>query len=93
MKPIFFDFPGDQASYTIAGEWLLGDSLLAAPVLSDATSRGIHLPPGRWYDVANHRVRSGPAEISGYGASLDQTPMFIRLGTADTGTLMSALSG
>jgi alpha-glucosidase (family GH31 glycosyl hydrolase) len=93
MKPIFFDFPGDQSSYTIADEWLLGDSLLAAPVTSEATSRDIHLPPGEWYDVASHRVLSGPAELSGYGAGLNQTPMFIRLGTPDTGKLMSALAG
>ena len=93
MKPIFFDFPGDQASYTISDEWLLGDSLLAAPVLSGSTSRDIHLPPGQWYDVANHQVLNGPAELSGYGASLGQTPMFIRLGTSDTGKLMSALAG
>lgn len=93
MKPIFFDFPGDQASYTIADEWLLGDSLLAAPVLSDATSRDIHLPPGNWYDVANHRAVKGASEISGYSVGLNQTPMFIRLGTSDSGKLMSALSG
>lgn len=53
----------------------------------------VHLPPGQWYDVANHRVLQGPAEVPGYTAPLDQTPMFIRLGTSDTGKLMSALAG
>ena len=45
MKPLFFDFPNDHASYTVADEWLLGDSLLAAPVLSSATSRTVHCRP------------------------------------------------
>jgi alpha-glucosidase (family GH31 glycosyl hydrolase) len=93
MKPIFFDFPADQASYTIADEWLLGDSLLAAPILTDTTSRDVHIPAGRWYDVIGKRVINGPTELSGYQAGIDQTPMFIRLGTADTGTLMAVLGG
>jgi alpha-glucosidase (family GH31 glycosyl hydrolase) len=92
MKPLFFDFPGDTASYTIDDEWLLGDSLLAAPVLSDATSRDIHLPSGLWWDVLRHRVVRGGTTLTGYQAALSQTPMFVRLGTASTGALKSALS-
>ena len=46
MKPIFFDYPNDQKSYTIDDEWLYGDSLLAAPVLTD-TSNPQHPRPGR----------------------------------------------
>jgi len=91
MKPLFFRFPADQAGYTIDDEWLLGDSLLAAPVLSDQAGRDIHLPAGRWYDVAHRRVVTGPVDLTGYAADLTQTPMFIRLGTRDTAMLMLAL--
>ncbi|HZZ98193.1 MAG TPA: glycoside hydrolase family 31 protein [Jatrophihabitantaceae bacterium] len=87
MKPLFFDFPKDRASYSISNEWLLGDSLLAAPVLTNANSRDIHLPAGLWYDVLRHRVVSG-ATLTGYHAALGQTPMFIRLGSASTRRLM-----
>jgi alpha-glucosidase (family GH31 glycosyl hydrolase) len=93
MKPIFFDFPADQGSYTIADEWLLGDSLLAAPILTDTTSRDVHIPAGQWYDVIHKRVVAGPTELSGYQAGIDQTPLFIRLGTGDSGTLMAVLGG
>lgn len=92
MKPLFFDFPSDQAGYTISDEWLLGDSLLAAPVVTGDTSRSIHVPPGRWYDVLRHRVVTGPTELTGYSASLAQTPMFVRLGTADTASLLAAVA-
>src|SRR4051794_33082533 len=91
MKPLFFDFPKDKASYSIADEWLLGDSLLAAPVLSDATSRDVHLPAGLWFDVLRHRVVRGDTTMTGYHAELDETPMFVRLGTAATGQLMRAV--
>jgi alpha-glucosidase (family GH31 glycosyl hydrolase) len=93
MKPIFFNFPEDRASYTISNEWLLGDSLLAAPVDSDTTVRDIDVPAGQWYDVSNHRVVHGPTTLRAYRAGLAQVPMFVRLGTPDTGMLMSALHG
>jgi alpha-glucosidase (family GH31 glycosyl hydrolase) len=92
MKPLFFDFPKDSASYTINNEWMLGDSLLAAPVLSSGNSRSVHLPSGRWYDVINQRVVHG-GTIADYQADLGQTPIFIRLGTSDSSALIAATRG
>jgi alpha-glucosidase (family GH31 glycosyl hydrolase) len=91
MKPLFFDYPNDQATYAINDEWLLGDSLLAAPVLTDGATRDVHLPAGQWYDVTHRRVINGPADLSGYTADLTQVPVFVRLGTPDTGALLQAL--
>lgn len=91
IKPIFFDYPDDRQSYTIDDEWLFGDSLLAAPVLSEATSRDIHLPPGRWFDVLHDRVVEGGQDLNDYRAELADIPLFVRLGTRDTGALLSAL--
>jgi alpha-glucosidase (family GH31 glycosyl hydrolase) len=92
MKPVFFDFPQDRAGYTATDEWLLGDALLAAPIVTSTDSRTVTVPPGRWFDVLRHRVITGPATLTGYQASLAQTPLFVRLGTAQTRTLMSALA-
>ncbi len=80
MKPLFFNYPSDQATYELTDEWLLGDSLLAAPVLTDATSRDIHVPPGTWFDVARHKVVHGPADLRDYPADLGTLPMFVNLG-------------
>ncbi|GHJ41906.1 glycoside hydrolase [Streptomyces sp. TS71-3] len=91
MKPIFFDFHEDKASYTLSNEWLLGDSLLAAPVDSDTTARDVDVPAGQWYDVLHHRTVHGPTTLRAYGADLAQVPMFVRLGTSDTRMLMKAL--
>jgi alpha-glucosidase (family GH31 glycosyl hydrolase) len=74
MKPLFFDYPGDQATYQISDEWLLGDSLLAAPVVTDQSSRDVHVPQGNWFDVTHHRVIRGPANLTGYAADLSQVP-------------------
>lgn len=92
MKPVFFDFPRDRASYTATDEWLLGDSLLAAPIVTSADSRTVNIPPGQWFDVEHRRVITGPATLTGYHASLAQTPVFIRLGSRQAGTLMRAFA-
>jgi hypothetical protein len=41
--------------------------------------------------VHGHRVVHGPTILHGYLAPLDTLPMFIKPGSADTGTLMSAV--
>ncbi|WP_285632327.1 glycoside hydrolase family 31 protein [Actinoallomurus iriomotensis] len=89
MQPLFFAFPSDQASYTVGDEWLLGDSLLAAPLLSAGTSRDVHLPPGAWYDVARGKVVHG--DLKAYPTDLGTLPLFVRMGTADTKSLIGAL--
>jgi alpha-glucosidase (family GH31 glycosyl hydrolase) len=92
MKPIFFDYPNDRRSYTVNDEWLFGDSLLAAPVLAHATSRNIHVPAGTWYDVLHGCVVHGPVGLRNYHVTLAGVPMFVKLGTGETGLLLGALA-
>ncbi len=93
MKPLFFNHPEDEATYPINDQWLLGDSVMAAPLLSDEPRRNIHVPPGRWYDVLRRRTVHGPAALTGYAADLSETPVFVRLDTPDTRALLDAFSG
>ena len=92
MKPIFFNYPNDQRSYAVNDEWLFGDSLLSAPVLTDATSRNIHVPDGNWYDVLHKCVVNGQTDLSNYPVTLADVPLFIKLGTSETTMLLSALT-
>lgn len=92
MKPLFFNYPDDPATYEPDDQWLLGDSLMVAPMLADTAARDIHVPAGRWFDVAYRRVISGPTDLRGYSADLATMPLFVRLGAADTGQLMEVLA-
>lgn len=92
MKPLFFDFPGDRRAYDLDDEWLLGDSLLVAPVLDDGDSRDVTLPAGRWFDVARQKTVRGPVVLHDHRAGLGTVPLFVRLGSQDTGRLMRALA-
>lgn len=79
MRPLFFDFPKDEASYTVTDEWMLGPAVLAAPKLSTGATRSVHLPPGTWYDVNQGTVIRGPKTLKGYAAPLGVTPAFVNL--------------
>jgi len=92
IKPIFFDYPTDQASYSIGDEWLLGDSMLVAPMLAAGTTRSVHLPAGQWFDVNNKKVLRGSVTIPNYHVSLSQVPMFVKLGSADSTRVLKAAS-
>ncbi|MFI1163402.1 glycoside hydrolase family 31 protein [Streptomyces sp. NPDC020801] len=91
MRPLFFDFPGDRAAYTITDEWMLGPAVLAAPQLTDATTRAVHLPPGTWYDVAHGKVIRGGRTLTSYATPLDVTPVFVNLRAKGADRVLRAL--
>ncbi len=55
MQPLFFPFPGFQPGLTDASEWMLGDAVLAAPQLNNASSETVQLPPGKWCDTLSKK--------------------------------------
>ena len=57
MRPLFFSFPGDQSTYYNSFQWMLGDALLVAPVLSQGTSFvSAYFPQGVWYNLYNYSM-------------------------------------
>ena len=54
MRPLFFPFPGDESTYYNNYQWMLGDALLVAPILSQGTSTlSAYFPQGVWYNLYN----------------------------------------
>ncbi|MFB9635085.1 glycoside hydrolase family 31 protein [Streptomyces spiralis] len=91
MRPLFFDFPEDKPAYTITDEWMLGPAVLAAPQLTDAPTRSVHLPPGTWYDVAHRKVVHGGRTLTSYATPLGTTPVFVKLGAKGSDKALRAL--
>ncbi|MFK4268640.1 glycoside hydrolase family 31 protein [Streptomyces milbemycinicus] len=79
MRPLFFDFPQDERSYTVSDEWMLGPAVLAAPKLDEGATRDIFLPSGVWRDVGRGTVVHGPVTLKDYAAPLGITPAFVNL--------------
>ena len=65
IRSLALHYPEDAASWTLADEYLLGRSLLVAPVhVEGATSRVVHLPPGEWVSMDGEAEAEAPAEAS-----------------------------
>lgn len=61
MRPMVFEFPNDPAVAYLERQYMLGDSLLVAPVFSAAGETEVYVPAGRWTDVLTGEVIQGPA--------------------------------
>ena len=82
MRALAFDFREDPRALDIADEFLLGPSLLVAPVTeAGASSRSIYLPAGAdWYDFWTGQRTDGGKEVE-RATSLDVMPLYVRAGT------------
>ncbi|AVR43988.1 alpha-xylosidase [Christiangramia fulva] len=56
MRALFVEFPNDAGSWLIDDEYLLGSSMLVAPLFEDVTERDVYLPEGQWIDYQTHKV-------------------------------------
>lgn len=52
LRHLMLVFPDDRETWDIGDQFMIGDSLLVAPVLEEAAaSRPVYFPAGTWYDV------------------------------------------
>jgi alpha-glucosidase len=80
VRPLWWAAPEDRALRDCEDAFLLGDSLLVAPVLEPGTSRrAVLLPRGRWYDTATGEAYRGPGRVL-VDAPLGRIPVFARGG-------------
>lgn len=83
--PIWWLDPTDKKALAEDSEFLLGDTILSAPILEQgAMKRDVYLPKGFWKDGNNGKVYTGPTTIKDYPAPLDTLPWFIRQASAPT---------
>ncbi|MDO4292357.1 MAG: alpha-xylosidase [Eubacteriales bacterium] len=59
MRPMVFEFPGDPACQTLDMQYMLGESLLVAPVFDRDGEAVYYLPEGRWTGYLDGQVREG----------------------------------
>ena len=49
MRPMFFEFPGDETYYSLGEQYMFGDDILFAPVVNKGqTEKEVYLPEGKW---------------------------------------------
>ena len=77
-RPLWLQYPGDARAAVQDQEWMLGPSVLVAPVVTEgATSRSVYFPRGCWRG-AGVRVRGRRSRT--VAAPLGRLPYFVRCG-------------
>jgi len=59
MRAMILEFPADPASDTLERQYMLGDSLLVAPVFSEDGAVDYYLPEGPWTHLLSGEVQKG----------------------------------
>jgi alpha-D-xyloside xylohydrolase len=80
MRAMMMEFPGDPACDALDRQYLLGGSLLVAPVFSEDDAVDYYLPTGRWTHLLTGEVAEGGRWFRARHNFLS-LPLFVRPGT------------
>jgi len=78
IRPLFYHYWQDSGVYDVEDAFLVGESLLTAPISTEgATSRQVYLPQGVWIHYWDGKRYEG-GKTYNIEAPLDQWPLFVR---------------
>lgn len=84
-RPLYYEWPEEENSYTYENEYLFGDDILVAPIVEAAdpatgiSTKQVWLPEGNWYDVTHDRMLAGGKTYT-LAFGQDEIPYFFREG-------------
>ena len=83
MRPLFFDYPGDEKAWAVEDQYLFGPDILVAPVMyTGMRSRKVYLPTGsKWKNAWTNEVLDGGQSVE-VAAPIEKMPFFIRDGAS-----------
>ncbi len=85
LRPLYYDWPEASEAYTNKDEYLFGDQILVAPVVTPAdkttglATEQVWLPAGEWIEWPTGKHFTGPISIT-RSFSIDQTPVYLKAG-------------
>lgn len=79
FRAVAMDYPEDRKTHTLDDAYLMGPSLLVAPLFGDATTRKLWLPKGDWFDFWTGAPLEGGREHE-ITADVDTIPVFVKSG-------------
>lgn len=80
FRALVMDYPHDAEVFALDDQYMMGDSLLVAPVVAGCQERRIYLPQGSWYDFWTGDIFEGSQWII-YQVPLHIIPIFVKAGT------------
>ncbi|PSN67795.1 hypothetical protein BS50DRAFT_609655 [Corynespora cassiicola Philippines] len=64
LRAMFLEFPSDPAIWHLDQQYMLGESLLVAPIFTEDGSVTYYLPQGQWYGILDKKTRLGPGYVT-----------------------------
>ena len=85
VRPMYIDYPSSEDAYNNPQQYMFGDNLLAAPVVSPGTGptlvaeQKVWFPEGTWYNFMNGEKFAGGATVR-VKAAIDGIPLYAKAG-------------
>lgn len=80
IRPLVYNWPEDKNGVLQEDEFMLGEGLLAAPLLEENQKlRNVYFPEGTWYGLFTHKKYDGAAFYDSDDA--EKMPVYLRAGT------------
>ena len=80
IRAMCLEFPEDPTSWYLDRQFMLGSSLLAAPVFEESGEVEFYLPKGRWTNFFTGEVKPGPAWVK-ETHDFNTLPLYVRENT------------
>ncbi|XP_074022831.1 myogenesis-regulating glycosidase-like [Numenius arquata] len=78
IRPIWWISPRDEAAHRIDSQFLIGDTLMVAPVLEmGKQERDVYLPAGKWRSYKGELFEKTPVLLTDYPVDLDEVAYFL----------------
>ena len=90
MRSMPVSFPDEPALADVSDQYMFGNELLVAPVITEHTNRTIVFPSGTWVSLWDGKPICGPLELQ-VSAPLETIPVFLRPGAVVPVTLSPEL--
>ncbi|MBR6740376.1 MAG: glycoside hydrolase [Clostridia bacterium] len=76
VRAVVSDYTSDAETYGIDDEYLLGDDLLVAPIISGESRRSVYLPQGEWSDYWTGK----PVQCGRFDVETEKIPVYVKNG-------------
>jgi len=80
FRALVMDYPDDPATWAVDDQYLVGESLLVAPVVAGQSARNVYLPAGDWFDFWSGTRHPGKQRLR-VTPPLEQIPIFVKEGS------------
>lgn len=80
FRALVMDYPEDPSTFGIDDAYMMGDSLLVAPLVLGETVRSVYLPKGLWHCFWTNESYEG-GQAYDFAPGLERIPVFVKDGT------------